>query len=472
MGRPWWKSLGPSTKASIKPTYWYSGDGGSPTTEAFFFSGEMVKQSSAETGDDGGFVLRHVPGKGSLTGTVTAKGFGAPYVRFTVEKPVTIALERSGSIRGSLLPEGTPGNLGGTVVNLNAPPDRARPTGDYQVTYYAEGTTDKTGAFRFEGVPPGKYMVRASPSESSPFTADATPEFEVKPGQEAVVAVPLKRAVAVYGKVVDKRTGKGIKEVEVYFSARDARGVCTWGRSVKTDAQGAFTIYVKPGKLVANVYQVPEGYLRAQRSGDEPTIDVAKETIWPTIELEPAAKIEGIVVDDAGKPVAGAEVTTFVGEPYFDRQQVKSDVAGKFNLRLGTPKTGLPIRVRTGTAASDGPVVVVPAEIKAPVKIVVSQKNAFAIKGTLVDDAGQPLRNAPVHLETMWRTGSGGIGFRLLSFDTDGKGAFEVRGLWPGDDYNLLVEAEGYEKHQTARVTGAAGQTHVFGKIVVERAGR
>src|SRR5262249_5457988 len=47
----------------------------------------------------------------------------------------------------------------------------------------------------------------------------------------------------------------------------------------------------------------------------------------------------------------------------------------------------------------------------------------------------------------------------------------ELGGLWPGDQYRVIVSGEGFGRTETAPVTGRRGEAHDFGRIVVARLG-
>ena len=117
---------------------------------------------------------------------------------------------------------------------------------------------------------------------------------------------------------------------------------------------------------------------------------VSKDTVLPPIELEHADTLDGIVVDDSGKPVPNAEVRYTDYETFGTLQDIRrSDAAGKFSLGSLGPKP-ISVRARTDKAAAD-PVNLKPAEAKGPIRLIVSEKNAFAVCGTIVDDAGAPI---------------------------------------------------------------------------------
>jgi protocatechuate 3,4-dioxygenase beta subunit len=224
--------------------------------------------------------------------------------------------------------------------------------------------------------------------------------------------------------------------------------------------------------------RTPEGYVHSYRRQNGATLEVTKSMEWPTVELTPAASLDGVVVDDEGKLVAGAEVWYLTSNEMHDHGHVETDASGKFTLKKGAGDTPVALRVRTKEIThsrplnarhrgmtSDGPVNVTPAKLKEPVKLVVSKKFEGGLKGRIVGKGGRPLPGAKVGLRTTWMVGGGGIGFQLLTTNTDVTGNFVFDGLWPGDSYRLMIEADGYAKQESKRITAEAGKTHDYGEI-------
>jgi len=187
----------------------------------------------------------------------------------------------------------------------------------------------------------------------------------------------------------------------------------------------------------------------------------------PPTEREHADTLNGIVVDESGKPVADAEIRYTDFETFRTLHDIRrSDSAGKFSLgSLGSKP--ISVRARTDKAAGD-PVNVKPSEAKGPVRLVVSEKSAFAVRGTIVADTGTPIRGAQIELMTFWSTGRGGVSFRLTAASSDAEGKFRIGGLWPGDEYWVQVSAEGYDKSASPRLQGSPGLTHDFGKLLLK----
>jgi hypothetical protein len=281
----------------------------------------------------------------------------------------------------------------------------------------------------------------------------------------------LRSAAVVRGKVIDKQSGSGVAGVQVHLSQRDDPATRYLSRGGTTDAQGAFTINMKPGKATMTLYGFPKRYVSPISSRRPQEIEITGDMTLPPVELEAPKPLEGTVVDESGKPVAGAEVRYTDTESYDTLHEVvHSDAAGKFSLEKVSAKQMTVVRARTEKAVAE-PLNLVPAEAKVPLRLVVSEKTAFAVHGLVVDDAGRPVQDAQVGLMTHWRFGAGGVGFQIFSKKTDADGRINIGGLWPGDGYSVRVEAEGCEKGSSREVQGESGTVHDFGKIVVARVG-
>jgi hypothetical protein len=82
----------------------------------------------------------------------------------------------------------------------------------------------------------------------------------------------------------------------------------------------------------------------------------------------------------------------------------------------------------------------------------------------VVDDVGQPVPAAQLHLWTNWSQAVS------LSATSDQTGRFEFGALWPRDTYWVEVEPEGHEACSSRQVTAVAGQTHDLARLVLTSA--
>ncbi|MGD0518901.1 MAG: carboxypeptidase regulatory-like domain-containing protein [Thermoguttaceae bacterium] len=461
----------PIAKAKIRPTAWdYIRRDGNFRQEIFFIHTDLGNELAAETGADGSFTLRNVPAIGRINAKISAKGFGEPYAMWNVQKPPTFQIAPVGAVRGAVTCSKDNGAAAGVKLRLQQGADGERYIeADSMVTYFAEGESQKDGAFDFDQVPPGKYSVNIELADDSAYYYDGKGLVEVKSGETANVSLELKPAVKLQGKVVDQKTGEGLAGVRVNLYFNDSRGQAGRQNTATTDAAGAFTIYTRPGKAQVNVWQIPEQYVNPSSSRQMPIVEIKEkeDTTMEPIQLARASVLEGIVVDKSGNPVADAEVRYTDTRDYDSLHEIiRSDAAGKFTLKKISPQKTYIVRARTANAVAD-PVNVAPAEQKEPLKVVILEKTAFTVRGAIVDDAGKPLPGAEIGLMAHWRFGSGGVGFQFSTCKTDDAGKFEYGGLWPGDEYEIRVTAKGYEKNSTRQVESTPGGVHDFGKITL-----
>src|SRR5205823_10245887 len=102
------------------------------------------------------------------------------------------------------------------------------------------------------------------------------------------------------------------------------------------------------------------GYL-APSGQPMPQAEAREDVELPDVKLEPAAALTGVIVDAAGKPVAGAKACVLLEQrhPAFDSSVVPtSDAQGRFTMTGLDPTDTVPLRARTDRAVTDGAVVV------------------------------------------------------------------------------------------------------------------
>lgn len=451
------------------------------TIHQLFVPDVLAEATRATTADDGTFSLGGMPSEGVAYLRITAPGYGSPLAVCNLQKTVTIQLARTGRVRGRLLgleaapPDGTwTLALGPDDVRaqrtLEAAADETKVTALF--TTLIEAQAD--GTFARDEVPAGKYILRLRTVETTPekqlrFYADDLAPFEVRPGETASVALHMRPAIPVRGKVIDKSTKSGIPNVTVnlHISSTSNPGASI---STTTDARGAFVIYTCPGQASIRIYEPPGNYIPETQRGAPvlPPREISGPVELPPIELVAAAGVEGIVVDEAGKPVADAQIY-YIAEGHSLHEPVRSDAQGKFSLAKLPPSITVPVKARTATAVADQSVVK-PGDMSEPLRLVLSEKNAFTIRGQVVDGNSQPLNGAAVTLIATWWIGDSGYGMSLDQRSTDAQGRFEFTGLWAGDRYQIGMEKEAFGKYETADLRGESGRQHDLGTVVLRSA--
>jgi len=308
--------------------------------------------------------------------------------------------------------------------------------------------TDSAGVYHLL-IPPREGLsaaaVRHLPAEAAlrrqGASAKAGPDFILSP------------AAAVAGSVVDAR-GRPIERVELEAAPAGVRLPSAQIRT-RSDARGRFTL---GGLDPAKSWE-----LRAVRRGFLPaTLTMADLKPLSSrsdlrIVLQPGRPTFGTVVDEAGRPIVGAEVSLLpaegTGESDFASHReivarAASDPKGHFEFdMLPAARVDLEVRalgfvstlvrglaVASGEGAFDlGSVVLTSGEI---------------LEGRVEDPQGRPLDAAsitvqrvdPTAVRLAW-SGSPPQGGETV---TRADGRFEVRGLRSGEPVDLLVKREGY----------------------------
>ncbi|MGD0517200.1 MAG: carboxypeptidase regulatory-like domain-containing protein, partial [Thermoguttaceae bacterium] len=430
---------------------------------------ELAEHYSCDTGDDGEFTIKQMPADMGIAAEIAAPGFGVIRARWSLVKPVALRLEKPGIIRGSMAAPSSSGSLAGIKIYFHT---ASKPTSEKEPEFTIsprkdETSTDKDGVFQFDAVPPGKYVIEPSLYESSlPFTTKSKVDLEVKSDEVTNVSVQLQPAIEVRGQVVDAETGKGVPGVKLDVCMVDDNRIRHSARRVTTDAEGKYIVFVDPGKIMVVVEELPDVYLNPSSQNDLPIVEVKQAATYPTIKLQRGVQLEGLVVDESGKPVPDAEVQALLGNISRDMVYERTDQSGRFSIKGIDTNKILAIRARSSAGVSEIKEVR-PADVQPLLRIDLSPKTAFMLRGTCVDPAGGPIGGSKIKINTSWMLGSYGPGFNAASGVTDAEGRFEFGNLWPGCNYQVSVEAEGFAKYESKQIKSQAGATEDIGKLAL-----
>jgi hypothetical protein len=452
----------PLANIKLRPTAFCGPEFGNETGWTGSVPMVVREKLSAVTGADGRFVIRGVPAKGTIYADIEAGAYGHVTASWEVGQPATIALDRVGSIRGTIACP-VPSAAEGLKLSLSLADPDSTAVGECRVWSSATAVTQKRGRFSFVDVVPGKYDLELVANDEFAYYLDPPVGLEVKPGQTlASVTVSMKPCVKVRGSVVDAQSGAGVKRVEICLDRVSGQGGrCLIVRRVWTDERGMFTDYVRPGDVEVFASEVPGAYVLpspVHMFGDRRT-EITTDTTLPPIRLERAAPVEGLVLDASGKPVAGAQVVPLGVN--VETWTASTDSHGRFKLRGVSPKAQLSIRARGAEGVTERAVTF---DRRGPLRLVVSPKNAFAIRGQLIDQTGKPIRGSEVGLSASAIPNEPRTAYTVGIETSDSHGRFAFRNLWPGDQYHVMIDVEGYD--QTGRdATGVAGRVHDLGRI-------
>ena len=429
------------------------------------------------TASDGSFVLKGIPRGAGIFAAIAAPAFGSPAVSWDTSQTVSIVLDRRlGRIQGRLRPPDArslprPLSLG---LHRESSPAGAAPSPFELVYIFKSADVDKDGAFQFDGLPPGRYMVNAYFDRDGIVATQPHHEVEVGPGAVAPLEIPIQRIPRITGRVVDAQTGKGIAGVKLQSLSREMGGNLIVGEAT-TDSEGRYTIAARPGKTAIELEGAPKTYLGFD-SSQYHQLDIKADQTLPDLKLAPATDLDGIVVDASGHPVIGAEVFILARDRRGARRDepIRTGSGGTFHFEQLDPEDNLSLWSRFGDATTNGAVVVRPKEVKGKLTLTVDPEYTVRIRGLATDSTGKRVAGAKVTLRWVrpyaTRKGKkpgGWVGSVLESSVTREDGWFVFRGLWPGLEYNLVIEARGHHKAEAPEITGKAGETHDVGKIVL-----
>lgn len=434
------------------------------------FFPDLADQYQATTAADGTFKLSRLPRDSGITFDVSVPDFDKLRVVLDSGRPATLRLARPGSVAGRVaVADGDLAAAEGLQLQIDLQPEAAK-NEEASIFYRGIAPVGKAGAFRFDGLPPGNYVISSVERQNVPLFAEPSPPVEVAAGEQvAELTLPLKKAQPIQGAVIDAQTGAGIEGVEVRIDTWTDAPLAE-ARVVNTDAEGRFSAWVPPGPCRVRVAEVPEQYLVPPPTNTAPR-DVPVDG-WPTISLNRGVTIEGTVVDELGEPVPGAEIVVS-GSRSFSRRNdpLLSDRSGKFKLSRIDPADSLAVRARTATMASDGDV---PLDTNAaePLTVVVSQNTACWASGQVVNEEAEPLPNARIallvtHLVETRNRASSTSSKEVI--ETAADGIFESPALWPGDYFRIEITCPGFSQAETVDLTGQPGMIHDFGPIVLRR---
>lgn len=262
-----------------------------------------------------------------------------------------------------------------------------------------------------------------------------------KPEDQGPVAITLPPASTVTSKVVSGQDGRALPGAVVWRG--DDPGV-----AVRAGADGAFRIPATAE--TKGVSAAAAGFF----TGDT-TIEEGRAA---TLRLEPRLAAAGMVVDEGGRPVPGAEIlATYVFSPallnrmsaYQSGGVARSNESGRFRLISLAPDIAYQLKVRkTGFA---------PAKVELPAReagqpaqdlriVLRAGRTAF---GLVIDGQRRPVAGARVTLQPA--TPSSFAARRLASRNpserfegtTDPAGRFEVASL-PAGTYDATVRGKGF----------------------------
>lgn len=421
---------------------------------------ELAERLAATTDPDGQATLEGAPCEAIQTVHVTSRDHGTQRFRrengFHAENE--LKLFPVAAVEGHIT-AGDPAAIRGVQVHLEG---TCKVEEGAWASSLADAISDDRGRFsvpglvagyvRCEAVIPANSIYRQASTENNNNNFEGARKIEL--------TVPLERWVKVHGLVREKGTVKPVEGAGIRFG--NARMVGPIELVGRTDASGRFEAIAPRGKETFCHPDIPIGYLKLSRGIEMPEITGDGQEL-PPIELERGVTLRGIVVDEEGKPVAGARVlgkwdqigtgvkapngaTMFLGSNF--SATAKSDDRGAFLLEGIHAGANVQLQAEIGEARTAAPLPAA-ADSPNPVKLIISGANTVSLEGRVVDSAGNPVPETSVRirsrrLDKNAAPDPGGVRFDgESSITTDRNGHFETpRRVRRGFEYRAEVKPD------------------------------
>lgn len=406
-------------------------------------------------------------------------------------RPLSFALEPDLAVTGVVVDEaGRP--VAGAEISASAANWPMRMPMRSRMRLFQGGSLARTGPdgrFRVGNLVEGiSYELRATRAGFAPARAETIAPSPERPA--VPVRIVLQRGRSAFGKVLDAEQ-RPVAGAQVTLRSAAPTDRMRQLRALDeeildlfetaTGADGRFDLRnLPPGRydlmawgrgfapLTLPNLEIPEG---------------AATTDLGTLVLAPGVALEGRVVDDAGKPVEGAQI--HVAEAAddaipFRRPRETAEPQGMSALdgffRIEDLRAGSAVDVtalRTGHAPGEAQGVRVPAD--EPVRIVLLA--VATLSGRVLDPDGRPIPNASVGLHIRPRAGRG-LGGRLtystsggapLFGRSDADGNFRLTDVAPGV-VGLWAVASGWQSGEVSDLELRAGEEKTGVEIVLSPA--
>jgi len=410
------------------------------------------------------FTARHPDlAKSSATDVEVEAGVPTP--------PVEITIDAGGGVEGNV-----------TGFGMRPLADALMVAFSIQAGSMRSSTTDKSGFYRIDGLPPGQYVVFKSRlderADNIPLELMSNMRLKtvtVRQGKFARLDVhdDSEDGVRVHGVV--REQGAPVPRALVTLMGSDRDGIL--GMGVRASAAGMDGRYelvgIKPGSYVMQVSR-----FQGQPVQTTFEIDVPADTRDFLFDLQlPTSTLSGKVIDSRGQPVASLQVTLGSEQGSLGSAdgligliaqnglgQARTNAEGEFTIRsvaAGTYRLTAGSRIgggrgrRGGGDQSHGEAVLEGLQVDGVTNVeglLVTVPLAGRITGTVLDGSGNPVAGAEIaYVETSSKRRRSAsnpmldlLGAQPRPIRSGDDGRFEIPGLTPGV-YDLRVESEALE---------------------------
>ncbi|HEX8203597.1 MAG TPA: carboxypeptidase regulatory-like domain-containing protein, partial [Isosphaeraceae bacterium] len=439
--------------------------------------GELAGRLAARTGRDGTASLPACTAGEIAAVRIEASGLGTQ--RGGPSPPDdqgirTVTLEPVGRVSGRVVdPDGRP--VAGLAIGAMTYPEGLDLGG---MLGEAEDLSDAQGRFEILALAAGRLVLALKFRPGAPPAYRGLPPANrvVEAGRTTHVEIALKPAVLARGQVHERGTGVPIPGVRAVLNP--ARG---GDAASESDAEGRFAGFMLGDQAVAFLYGTPRPYVIPADAPETNHLLAPGTTAFtlPPIELTRGAAVQGVVVDDAGRPAAGALVRATWEPPGGLLQSLvaQADAKGDFRLEGVDPLAALRLTA-SSRGASTGAAVPARADAGRPVTLRISPTQTTPLAGRVVDVAGRPIVGASVRVSWSRTRNARGRAWRLdpVRIDggedlvTDAEGRFRTPfGLSRDVEYQAQVRADGRLPNRTEWIRPGEGREATFPDVVLRR---
>ncbi len=420
--------------------------------------GEGGTSPATETDEKGAFTLWVPPG--GLQVSASADGYASGSQRGRAPGTFEVLLTPESSLSGIVIDARTEKPIEGADVNL----ERTEWEG---MLDSSRKRTDEKGAFRIDGLSPGRYVAVVHGEKGYGRSEGST---LVGLGQHVTgVVVRVHPTARIIGKVVIGATKEVCKEGGVWMHDEDHD---RWigGRA---DEDGTITLHGAAGTYTVRVWCAK----KLARDEYDKIVVADKDLTGLVWEVDEAAVLAGKVTTKSGAPVADARVTAQItggaARAKEDWKNETTDVEGAYEMRgLKSATYKIEVSSEAGVAERDGYKVETKAGTTVTKDIVLD--DGGTLTGTVVDEQGKAVPNVTINATALTEDTS--MFFGDAPNKSDASGAFTIMGLRPGD-YRVTASRgwfEGLRKpgtnddaRQGEKTKIEAGKTSTV-KLVVE----
>ena len=406
---------------------------------------EVFRTSSDATG---AFVIPDMPE--DTTVYLSANGPGLANTQFMgsnlTGQTITMSMEPEGIVEGVVVREGSKDPAPGVSILV-----QAEQANGILVPHIERA--DSQGGYRVAGLPPGRHHARVLVG-NQPSKVNACPVFFDVVSGKAIQAADLvvERGALVSGTVRDAQAGTpipGATLVALYPAEVGGTAVA----SAKAGKDGVYSMRLPVGEHMFYLFDATEAYAYPEDQAKRVVVvpPMQQSVLGVDFELRrtgtdtpvfDSAKVEGLVIDEAGTAVEGVSVTDYEkmerGPGWRTVAMGQSGVDGRFSfeIRAGSEHE---IGVGGGAFTSDRSDAFTPGAGETyDVGSFVVQRLYGVFTGTVVDEKGAPMANAELYMSSRnvsWSSGN---------VTTDANGRFTVDPAPEDDVMYVHIRKPGY----------------------------